>query len=316
MKSNYFEEVINQSTALIESFEYEKAREILEEAFKSNPSNIKIIDLISDVYFNLDNIEGACKMIKKSISLDPNHNPEKYMTFGQLVPDLKLGIQSYQKGIELFKKELTKENSKEIKKAIASGYASIAERYMTTDLCLEKDAESIVENSLIEGFKYDENSIDLLCQLANVRIIRGRDKEAEIALNKIYDMIIDDNEEKTQEKAENLPDKEIIKNVAKNYAEILNYEKAIDVLELLISVDDLDLEAWYLLSYCNYQMNNFTEAYECLDKLSKFQKKVSQEDKDTIYKEVIECAIELYNAIVSKLGNVPKIEDDEDEEMK
>ena len=175
MKSNYFEEVINQSTALIESFEYEKAREILEEAFKSNPSNIKIIDLISDVYFNLDNIEGACKMIKKSISLDPNHNPEKYMTFGQLVPDLKLGIQSYQKGIELFKKELTKENSKEIKKAIASGYASIAERYMTTDLCLEKDAESIVENSLIEGFKYDENSIDLLCQLANVRIIRGRD---------------------------------------------------------------------------------------------------------------------------------------------
>lgn len=320
MNSNYLEEVISESTALIAAFEYEKARAILEEAFKANPSNIKIIDLISDVYFNVDNIEGACKMIKKSISLDPNHNPEKYMTFGQLVPDLKVSIQSYKKGIELFKKELKKENSndKEIKKAIASGYASIAEKYMTTDLCLEKDAEDIVEDSIKEGFIYDENSIDLLCQLANVRIIRGRDKEAEIALNKIYDMIIEkeDNEDNTQERAENLPDKEIIKNVAKNYAEIQNYEKAIDVFELLISIDDLDLEAWYLLSYCNYQLSNYIDAYECLDKLSKSQKKVSQEEKDTIYKDVIESAIELYNAILSKLGNVPKIDDDnEDEEM-
>ena len=70
---------------LIDSCEYNQAQKILENLYKTNENNIEIIDLLSDVYFNQDNIEQAKKLIKKSINLSPNTNPEKYMTYGQII---------------------------------------------------------------------------------------------------------------------------------------------------------------------------------------------------------------------------------------
>ena len=121
----------------IENCDYTSAVILLEKKFKENPNDIKIIDLLSEVYFNLNNYEGCAKLINKSIRLNPNCNGEKYMTLAQLKNEPKESLILYKKGIEIFYKDFEKN-----KENIVNGYANIASLFMTTSLCEEKNAEN------------------------------------------------------------------------------------------------------------------------------------------------------------------------------
>jgi hypothetical protein len=70
-------------------------------------------------------------MLKKSISLEPNKNAEKYMTIAQL-SDCKTALKYYEKGIFIFEEEY--KNNKAISSSLASAYSSVAELFMKTDL--------------------------------------------------------------------------------------------------------------------------------------------------------------------------------------
>jgi Flp pilus assembly protein TadD len=49
---------------------------------------------------------------------------------------------------------------------------------MTEPLCDEVDAESICEKSLQQALQIDPQNIDALQALGNLRMLRGKDKEA------------------------------------------------------------------------------------------------------------------------------------------
>ncbi len=64
----------------------------------------------------------------------------------------------------------------------ASAYASIAELYMTEPLCDEPDAEITCEQSLTTALQIDPQNIDSLQAMGNLRMLRGKDKEAAVLL--------------------------------------------------------------------------------------------------------------------------------------
>lgn len=123
---------------LIEELEYHTAKDRLEKKLTTNPNDVEVIDTLSEVLIDLGEVESAIKLIKKSISLEPNKNADKYMTLGQLSENCKISLKNYEKGIQIFVSEL--ENEKDINKALmiknslASAYAAVAELYMNTDL--------------------------------------------------------------------------------------------------------------------------------------------------------------------------------------
>ena len=122
---------------LIEDLEFETAKGLLENKLKQDPNNIEYIDTLSEVLMNLDEPEAAEKLIKKSISLEPNKNAEKYMTLGQL-SDCRSALKLYEKGVSIFQGELNMEiddnKRSQIKSSLASAYAAIAELFMNSDL--------------------------------------------------------------------------------------------------------------------------------------------------------------------------------------
>jgi tetratricopeptide (TPR) repeat protein len=122
---------------LLEDLDFESARVILEKKLKQEPNNVEYIDTLAEVLMNLDEAEATEKLIKKSISLEPNKNAEKYMTLGQL-SDCRSAIKLYEKGISIFQGDLNMEiddNKRvQIKSSLASGYAAIAELFMNSDL--------------------------------------------------------------------------------------------------------------------------------------------------------------------------------------
>ena len=275
---------------LINTCEYNSAQIILEKKFKKDPNNVEIIDLLSEVYFNQDNIEGAKKLIKKSINLSPNTNPEKYMLLGQLLNNPEDSVKFYNKAITLLKEQLKNnvEDNNEIKESIASGLASIASLYMTTNLCEKNNAEEICENCIKEGLIVSHNNIDILLQLSNLRILRKRDKEAKEILDKIMNLInINDVTN------DNFPDHDILLNIANNYAEINCYAEAIKLLSILVKIDDEDLNCWYLMAFDNYLCGNYKEAYELVEKIFHIYNNNPNHFSD--FQDVISASEELKN---------------------
>ena len=275
---------------LINTCEYNSAQIILEKKFKKDPNNVEIIDLLSEVYFNQDNIEGAKKLIKKSINLSPNSNPEKYMLLGQLLNNPEDSVKFYNKAITLLKEQLKNnvEDNNEIKESIASGLASIASLYMTTNLCEKNNAEEICENCIKEGLIISHNNIDILLQLSNLRILRKRDKEAKEILDKIMNLInINDVTN------DNFPDHDILLNIANNYAEINCYAEAIKLLSILVKIDDEDLNCWYLMAFDNYLCGNYKKTYELVEKIFHIYNNNPNHFSD--FQDVISASEELKN---------------------
>jgi tetratricopeptide (TPR) repeat protein len=123
---------------LIEYLDFENAKILLENKFKKEENNVQVIDSLSEVLLNLGDADSAIKLIKKSISIEPNKNGEKYMTIGQLSCGGKSTLKYYEKGVQVFISEIQNEKNEkkiiELKDSLASAYASIAELHMTTDL--------------------------------------------------------------------------------------------------------------------------------------------------------------------------------------
>ncbi len=175
--------------------------------------------------------------------MDPENNPEKYMTLGQL-SEYKASLKHYTKGIELFKKELrTSDSERNIKlnDSIASAYASLVELYMNSDLCYENNAESKCEEFLKKGLEYNPDSMDLLLQLSNIRILRCKDDEALLYMDRMYVQVLS-----SVDKAGELPSEDILSNLAKNYSELEQYAKAIKIYDILIRMNDENVNLFKL----------------------------------------------------------------------
>ena len=106
------------------------------------------------------------------------------------------------KGIEVLEKDKERmEESKEqdnniIDIKIASALSSIAELYMTPPLCDMQEAEQTWEETLEKALRIDWTNVDALQWMANLRIMRARDQEALELLDKVVNIVREeDNEE-------------------------------------------------------------------------------------------------------------------------
>jgi tetratricopeptide (TPR) repeat protein len=127
---------------LMDSLRYEEAKALLLEKLQKYPNDVDILDTLSEVLISLDESKEAIKILKKSIELEPEKNPEKYMSLGQL-SNYKISLKNFKKGLELYCNEINSldlndkeylNNLKKLKINLSSAYASIADLYMTTDL--------------------------------------------------------------------------------------------------------------------------------------------------------------------------------------
>ena len=225
---------------LMDDCEYEEAEKILKVLFKKDPNNVEVLDYLGELYLNIGNYKGAKKMLEKSISLQPDSNPDKYMDYSQVLENPIKRVESYQKAIQLYNNnlELNKNDInkiKEIKESIASALSSIASLYMTTDLCDDPNAENICENNISQALNICPDSIEALLQFSNLRILRKRDNEAKEAMYKILEKVKQiDNNNLTEEE---IPERDILINLSQNFAELKLYKEACYVINTLINKD-------------------------------------------------------------------------------
>ena len=312
---------------LMEDCEYDEAEKILKVLFKKDPNNVEVLDYLGELYINIGNYKGAKKMLEKSISINPEANPVKYMYYAQVLDEPIKRVESYQKAIELYNKN-NNNNSKETKESIASALSSIASLYMTTDLCDDPNAEKICEDNISQALNIYPDSIEALLQFSNLRILRKRDNEAKQAMYKILEKINEINNNINNDnnvEIEEIPERDMLINISQNFAELKLFKEACYIINLILKKDDEDIECYYLLAVYEDNYRNFFSAMEALDKFNKIYMKM-QKNGETItpvIKQYVSEAKNMYNKL-SKIKKEQLIDEnpeddnnnsDEDEEM-
>ena len=232
------------------------------------PENVKVIDAYSDYLINKGQLNKAVVLIKKSIDLEPEVNGHKYLNYAETLSGQD-ALETYKKGIEiLLDEQISNEESKENNSdqraskssIIASALSSIAELYMTPPLCDEQEAESSCEQALIKALEYDSSNIDAMQCMANLRIMRAKDDEANEYLEKVVLIIWHKDE---QNDYNTMPPYEFRMQTARLLIELQNYKKAIKPLDTWIKEDDSNGEAWYLLGFWQFNLKKYQNALEC-----------------------------------------------------
>ena len=303
---------------LMDDCEYEEAEKILKVLFKKDPNNVEVLDYLGELYLNIGNFKGSKKMLEKSISLQPDSNPDKYMDYSQVLENPIKRVESYQKAIQLYKNNLEINKNdinkvKEIKESIASALSSIASLYMTTDLCDDPNAENICENNISQALNIYPDSIEALLQFSNLRILRKRDNEAKEAMYKILERIKQlDNNNLTEE---DFPERDILINLSQNFAEMKLFKEACYIINLILKKDDEDIECYYLLAVYEDNYRNFFSAMEALDKFNKIYIKMQKngENITPVIKQYVTEAKNLYNKL-SKIKKEQLIDENPEED--
>lgn len=282
--------IIENVQQCLNKLDLDKADNLLQEGILKYPNKSELYDLYSEVLISLNKINDAKKAIEKSISLEPNINPEKYMSLGQLIDKPKIKLKHYSTAVIMLRDKLNNlqnctNNStaqatnyikelKDTKYIITSALSSIAELYMTTNLCDEFNAENECEMCLKEAYTIDSNNIDVLLQYSNLRILRAKDKEAREYMEKAINIIYNIKSE------EDLPESETIFNLAKNFSELEDYYNSIKLIDIAIQLDDQNLEYWYHAAYNHYKLKNYFNSYNCIERFRETQSKLNELDEE------------------------------------
>merc|ERR1711957_178144 len=105
------------------------------------------------------------------------------------------------------------------------------------------------------------------------------DAEAITCMDKVFAIISNIMIHNNNPNGELPPSSDMIMNLAKNYSELKLYVKAVELYDLCLTINDEDLEIWYLTAFNHFQINNFKASMKCLENLKKVAEKLKVENK-------------------------------------
>ena len=275
------EELVNKGAAALQNMEPELANTFFAKAIAIDSSNTSALDGMADALLQLGRQSEAYEVLIKSVSIDADNNPYKWLTIAQLQQGND-SLLSYNTGISYLKnkhEDLAQVGANEhelfrIRSQISEAYAGIAELYMT-DLCYEEQAESNCEIAIVSSLEFNPSSLDGHQTMASLRLSQERFSEACSIMTEVFSQvmgrrhavqsrgIIDellDQSDETNESLRDLPTLEFCINTSKLLLECAKIEpthvtKAIELLNNLLNDDDEIIEVWYILGFAFLSLN-------------------------------------------------------------
>eukprot|EP01100_Stratorugosa_tubuloviscum_P002738 TRINITY_DN1648_c4_g1_i1.p1 TRINITY_DN1648_c4_g1~~TRINITY_DN1648_c4_g1_i1.p1 ORF type:complete len:360 (-),score=179.90 TRINITY_DN1648_c4_g1_i1:151-1179(-) len=255
------EELFNKAQQHFEQLEFEECANTYRQILFYEANNTFAMDSLAEVLIELNDTTRALELLDTSCRMQPNENPFKYLTMAQLLEGTD-SLSANKKGIELLenqRKQILEGKIEcdidEITKQIASGYAAVAELYLT-DLCCEQNAEQECERCVNCALELDPNSIDALQTCCSLKISQCKSKEESLApLLKSFHI---------WKEAEESPSASFKQNSAKLFMELEQYEHAITVLQILVDENDEEIQSWYYLGICHENIKEYIAATDAL----------------------------------------------------
>jgi tetratricopeptide (TPR) repeat protein len=102
----------------------------------------------------------AKNALRRSVTISPNSNYEKYITLGQLTSGSE-SLKYIEAGIEILKKEISKNSGETLenseKRKLSRAYLNIADLFMT-DLCMQNNAQNKCKEAIDQAINADSTN--------------------------------------------------------------------------------------------------------------------------------------------------------------
>lgn len=271
--------LLDQATGKLQTGDAEQALEVTIKLQRLIPPDAPIYhlpvqELLGNIHIELGNPDAAREAFTAAAVLDPDAElPEeagggadKFLWLAQLNEEGgQESLHWFNKGITVLRREIgagtpgqphdrlvAHEDEEELlsikRRKLADALCGAAEVYMT-DCSWETDAEARCEALVTEACVVAPDAPEPLQTLASVRISQSRQDDARAALErsmKLWEALPEDHPD--------VPAFATRISLARLLMESSLTERALQVLERLISEDDTSVEAWYLGGWCQWIM--------------------------------------------------------------
>ncbi|KAK3330305.1 hypothetical protein B0H66DRAFT_56402 [Apodospora peruviana] len=339
-------ELLANATALLEVGDPENAARLARTAYQHIGDKGRqagaALSILGQIHVELGEVDAARKYFLEAVGVDEDGTlpedlgggPEKFLWLAQLsehggqdsvswfergAAALRSQIQTLSDTLEA--QPLSRDQQEAVisekKRKLADTLCAVAEVYMT-DLSWEEDAEQRCEALITEATMLSPEVPETWQTVANVRISQARTEEACEALKRSLGIWTD-----LPPEDPNVPPFPTRVSLVRLLIEVGMEEKAIEVVERLISEDDRSVEVWYLGGFGRYSKGKKMKQGEVMDDdwqafwrssrkwLSRCLKIFETEEyEDERLREHVQ---ELLASIKEELGDAPEEDDDEDE---
>lgn len=157
---------------------------------------------------------------------------------------------------------------------MAETYAAMAEIYQT-DLINFKESDNLCISCINQALQIDPNSLDATMQLSNYYLNKELTEKAVEPIKKLVaDLTSIIGNQELDHYTEDFKLQAIKLSI-----EIEDFGGPIKLLESLRLADENNIEALYLLSFCNFKLQNYYSALELLEELQKKDLSADEEIK-------------------------------------
>lgn len=318
-------DLISQMESCMNELQYERAKELGENALKLEPENLKVLDVMSGLLLEMGDAANAFELLQKMVHLEPDHGFRKYLSLGQLTGGRE-SLAHYAKGVQLLCSLLQAQQTPtaalaasaeecrdtDLKRALSSAYCAMAEIYMT-DCCDEEEAEAQCADLVQKSVEADPTNPEAYQVQASYLLVKQEHQEAKEAMQRSLGLWLPQHEQllegtATADPVEVCPLSYSCRvNGAKLLIELEMLDEANTVLDGLIEEDDEVVDVWYLLGWLNYLRGGeyLGNARYYLSQARQVAHKVQFDDADEL------AHIE---ELLAELGPEPEEQNDEDEE--
>ncbi|XP_039593122.1 probable assembly chaperone of rpl4 isoform X2 [Polypterus senegalus] len=189
------EDLLEKVEENMDNFNFEMAQIFCQQALDMEPTNVRILDMLGNIYAELGDTEKAKQIFVQSVELSPEDGYSKYMYLGQIHGGTE-AVQYFTKGIDvmlnMFEKQtkqttsaaaVSSDECEVTQKDIAAAFCSIAEIYFT-DLCMEDGASDKCKEAIEKALQHDPDNPEALQLMASYLFSTEKSKEGKDFLMK------------------------------------------------------------------------------------------------------------------------------------
>ncbi|XP_014668658.1 PREDICTED: probable assembly chaperone of rpl4 isoform X2 [Priapulus caudatus] len=268
--------LLQKAQECIDRFDNDVAKKFCDRALAIEPDNVNVLETTASLLLETGQVEQAVKCLQKAVKLNPNAGHTKYLSLGQVLEGEE-ALKSYQKAVELLLMAREATTTAEVAASasssaacsvasslardISSVYCSIAELYMT-DCCFADDAEHKCKDYIEKAIEIDPTSPEAYQLKASYFITIGCTQDARTSMEESLSLWLPAMKHLQEGKlaeTDKIDPVEVcplsIQNrisAAQLLIELEKYDKASEVLDLLLDEDEDIVMAWYLLAWLNY----------------------------------------------------------------
>lgn len=284
------DEILEKARGCEGSGNFKEALLLFEKALALKCSDAELCEEVASVYMQAGHPDGAKRMFRAAINLEPHSGFEKYAYLAQLLGNTEESLQIARRGIELINAEIMSLDSEAEQDRIAelhgyeaSAHCAVAEICLgiiedSNDPELAKKLDVEVEKAVMAALGLSEegsvSEMEAMVSLANLRLSQGRRDDAVESMKRVLlrmspglEMLeTGDNSDVTVAGALNLlPPLEIRIAVGKQLVEVEMWRAAIATLGSVMWECDFNVEVWYLLAVAYWKLGDTSEARGALE---------------------------------------------------